>query len=297
METSTKLRRVESMHSDALLKKPEITTSLKRAESLKGTEPPFRGNKRTPSFTTRRRGSFKLKPKTDQDMTLPPVEMEGHLERKQECQSHGKRATVRSWKSFYTVLCGQLMCFFKEKRDFLEKKAAVSPINIHDAECKVAMDYTKRKHVFRISLKDGSEYLFSTDKAGYLEDWIKKISFHAKLPPSQQLLSYDNQHSDAYYETRRRSSSISSTESYASANEEKSSVSQHPYGGSPQTHSEKSSTEDHVYSNVLSHVQRIEMAKPVVPPRSTSMGSSSSDIQSPTHQKTRSSATEGTRPP
>lgn len=47
---------------------------------------------------------------------LPPVEYEGILERKQELQSSGKKATIRSWKSFYTVLCGQLLCFFRDKQ-------------------------------------------------------------------------------------------------------------------------------------------------------------------------------------
>ena len=44
------------------------------------------------------------------------VDIEGALERKQELQTGGKKATIRSWKSYYTVLCGQLLCFFKDKQ-------------------------------------------------------------------------------------------------------------------------------------------------------------------------------------
>ena len=68
----------------------------------------------------------------------------------QELQSGGKPATIRSWKSFYTVLCGQLLCFlrlvdeisslikfnlkpnyFRDQEDFFEAKAASSPIMIY----------------------------------------------------------------------------------------------------------------------------------------------------------------------
>ena len=47
------------------------------------------------------------------------------------------------------VLCGQLLCFFKDEEDFYDQKAASSPISIHQAKIEVAGDYTKKKHVFR----------------------------------------------------------------------------------------------------------------------------------------------------
>lgn len=70
--------------------------------------------KRTLSLKTRRHTqSFKDKYKLPAEM--PPSEMEGMLERKQELQGGGKKATIRSWKNYYTVLCGQLLCFFKDR--------------------------------------------------------------------------------------------------------------------------------------------------------------------------------------
>jgi spectrin beta len=47
------------------------------------------------------------------------------------------------------VLCGQLLCFFRDHDDFLASKAATSPIIVFKARCEKAEDYTKRKHVFR----------------------------------------------------------------------------------------------------------------------------------------------------
>jgi len=121
---------------------------------------------------------------------LPPVEVDGFLDRKQELQSGGKRATIRSWKSYYTVLCGQLMCFFRDQEDFFEAKAASSPIMIYQASIETANDYTKRNFVFRLHAPDGSEFLFGADSEEQQEEWVKKIKFHAGLPPSQQLTSY-----------------------------------------------------------------------------------------------------------
>jgi spectrin beta len=47
---------------------------------------------------------------------LPPVEVEGMLERKHEYQIGGKIATIRTWKHYHTILCGQLLCFFRDKQ-------------------------------------------------------------------------------------------------------------------------------------------------------------------------------------
>lgn len=161
--------------------------NVKRSESMKiGPKLP----KRTPSFTTRRRAqSFRKSQHSDQ-FELPPVEIQGLLERKHELQSGGKKAPVRSWKVFLTVLCGQLLCFFKDEEDLYQKKAAASPVNILRARCEKAEDYTKKKHVFRLHLPDGSEFLFLTASEDDCYDWINKISFHASLPPNLQLTPY-----------------------------------------------------------------------------------------------------------
>ncbi|XP_050460702.1 spectrin beta chain, non-erythrocytic 5 isoform X2 [Cataglyphis hispanica] len=165
------------------------TSDIKRAESMKvDTKKP----KRTPSFTTRRRTqSFRKLQRMENMDALRPVEIQGFLERKHELQSAGKKAAVRSWKQYYTVLCGQLLCFFKDVEDFSLSKAATAPITIFNAICEKADDYTKKKNVFRLKCTDGSEFLFLAPSQQEMEDWVNKISFHAKLPPSLQLLSYD----------------------------------------------------------------------------------------------------------
>lgn len=163
--------------------------NVKRAESMKSGP---KGPKHTPSFTTRKRAtSFKKNQKGGDQFDLPTVEIQGLLERKHELQSGGKRAPVRSWKMFHTVLCGQLLCFFKDDDDFHQRKAATAPVNILNARCEKAEDYTKKKNVFRLSLPDGSEFLFLAASFDDLNEWVNKISFHASLSPNLQLMSYD----------------------------------------------------------------------------------------------------------
>lgn len=159
--------------------------SVKRAESMKiaSTKP-----KRTPSFTTRRRGSFKSKASPD---VARPVEAESFLDRKQLLIPGSKRAPNRAWKNSYTVLCGQLLCFFKNRDDFSLSKASCPPINIHNALCSVADDYQKRRNTLRLVVPDGSEFLFACNSELEMDDWIQKINFRAKLPPSQQLWNFE----------------------------------------------------------------------------------------------------------
>lgn len=159
--------------------------NTKRAESMKV------GPKRTPSFNTRKRPSSFRKNQKAESFDLPPVEIQGMLERKHDLQSGGKRSPIRSWKPFYTVLCGQLLCFFKDDDDFHTKKAATAPVNILNARCLKAENYTKKKNVLRLCLPDGSEFLFLASSPSEMNDWINKITFHANLPPNLQLMSYD----------------------------------------------------------------------------------------------------------
>ena len=90
---------------------PPVSPKQKHLEHAKAHDDK---KKRTPSFNIRKRTqSFKDKHKLPEN--LPPLEMEGLLERKQELQSGGKKATIRSWKNYYAALFGQLLCFFKDK--------------------------------------------------------------------------------------------------------------------------------------------------------------------------------------
>ncbi|XP_042865885.1 spectrin beta chain, non-erythrocytic 5-like isoform X7 [Penaeus japonicus] len=254
-----------------------LKRDIKRAESMKVD---LKKPKRTPSFTTRRRTqSFRKHKRMENMANLPPVEIQGYLERKQELQSGGKKATIRSWKTFYTVLCGQLLCFFKDEEDFYDQKAASSPISIHQAGVEKAEDYTKKKHVFRVITRDNAEYLFLAESDENLEEWVTKLRFHAQLPPSMQLMSYDNhKEGDVGSDLVAVPSRDSDNSSGHSTPEvrHRGAVSSHPQGaggGLDPTRPHSQALDNPLYAN-LEHMQ--DKTKPPVPPRGSSSSNRSS---------------------
>jgi len=147
-----------------------------------------------PRFNTRRSLRQPAKWKYD-PKEMPPVTVAGFLERKQQVQSGGKRSTIRSWKTYYTVLSGQLLCFFKDEQDFKESKAASSPILIHNASVQMAKDYTKKKHVFRLITPDSSEFLFDSYTEDNQTNWMDKLTLSSTLAPSESVRqSMQNDH-------------------------------------------------------------------------------------------------------
>lgn len=56
----------------------------------------------------------------------------------------------------------------------------------------IVLDCSTRLFYFcRLCCEDGSEFLFLANSDTEMEEWVNKIQFHAQLPPSLQLLSYD----------------------------------------------------------------------------------------------------------
>jgi len=139
-----------------------------------------------PRFNTRRSLRQPNKWKFDPS-NMPPVTIEDYLERKQQAQSGGKRATLRSWKTYYTVLSGQILCFFKDPNDFKESKAASPPILIHHAAVEKASDYTKKKNVIRLVTQDNSEFLFDAGSRERCELWTEKLLASAMSDPGESV--------------------------------------------------------------------------------------------------------------
>merc|ERR1712141_707018 len=153
--------------------------ALKEQPSGDGDQPSI------PRFNTRR--SLR-QPKWKYDpSSMPPVLIDGFLERKQQNQSGGKRSTIRSWKTYYTVLSGPILCFFKDENDFKEAKNASPPILIHNAQIEEAKDYTKKKYVIRLITQDSSEFLFDASSRDNQKNWIEKLMLSAELAPSESV--------------------------------------------------------------------------------------------------------------
>uniref|UniRef100_A0A8D0A2P7 Spectrin beta chain n=1 Tax=Sander lucioperca TaxID=283035 RepID=A0A8D0A2P7_SANLU len=124
------------------------------------------------------------KSKTSLSSTLPsknqdssPSQLEGLLHRKHEWEGHNKKASNRSWHNVYCVINNQEMGFYKDG-----KAAAAGvpyhgevPIGLKDATCDVASEYKKKKHVFKLRVTDGNEYLFQAKDEDEMSTWIQAI--------------------------------------------------------------------------------------------------------------------------
>uniref|UniRef100_A0A7E4UVW3 Spectrin beta chain n=1 Tax=Panagrellus redivivus TaxID=6233 RepID=A0A7E4UVW3_PANRE len=258
------------------------------------------GSSRTPGFNTRRKTqSFNTMNPFSVDLTA--IDMHGYLERKNDLQSGGKRATVRSWKRHYTILCGQLLCFFKDYDAYMSNMADAPPVYIHNASCTVT---TKRTNAFTLSTQDGSVYHFAccdilSDKKdanvkanyGKMIEWVEKVNFHAKLEPRNQLKSFRTNGDDApLMAPPPRPDARSRTLEHRTSGASRSSVATYDYGSldSPRRSVAGASTSTLGYDNSelrpTSSIETVEQitttASPSQPHHATQQSSDGDDTDS-----------------
>lgn len=105
-------------------------------------------------------------------------QMEGMLCRKQEMETTLKKAANRSWQNVYCVLRNGTLGFYKDAK---AASAGVPyhgelPVRLTRAQGSVAFDYRKRKHVFKLSLQDGKEYLFQAKDEAEMSSWLRVVN-------------------------------------------------------------------------------------------------------------------------
>ncbi|KAM4720867.1 spectrin beta chain, non-erythrocytic 2 isoform 2-T2 [Rhinophrynus dorsalis] len=183
-QPSTDTRRLDDSLSDNQgLEQSDITYEVRRDIITKDGSPPP-----SPQLPARP----VISPMNIQYSTLPlsipePLaseQMEGMLHRKQEMESHNKKAANRSWQNVYCVLKRGSLGFYKDS------KSAASgityhgevPVQLTGAQCSVAHDYKKRKNVFKLSLVDGKEFLFQAKDEAEMSSWMRVIN--SSLPSS-----------------------------------------------------------------------------------------------------------------
>ncbi|XP_051273932.1 spectrin beta chain, non-erythrocytic 1 isoform X3 [Dicentrarchus labrax] len=117
-----------------------------------------------------------LPAKTQPD--APTSQLEGFLHRKHEWEGHNKKASSRSWHNVYCVINQQEMGFYKDQKSASQGIPYHSeiPVSLKDAVCEVALDYKKKKHVFKLKITDGNEYLFQAKDDEEMNMWISAIS-------------------------------------------------------------------------------------------------------------------------
>ncbi|XP_064407877.1 spectrin beta chain, non-erythrocytic 1 isoform X2 [Latimeria chalumnae] len=107
-----------------------------------------------------------------------PEETEGMLCRKQEMESQNKKAASRSWQNVYCILRKGSIGFYKDAKSAnhgLPYHGEI-PVSLGEASCGTAHEYKKRKHVFKLRLSDGKEFLFQAKDEMEMSRWMQAIN-------------------------------------------------------------------------------------------------------------------------
>ncbi|CAH2041293.1 unnamed protein product, partial [Iphiclides podalirius] len=114
---------------------------------------------------------------------------EGTLMRKHEWESGTKRASNRSWDKVYAVAKDGRMSFYKDQKTF---KAAPEqlwrgepPLDLNGAVVEVAANYTKKKHVFRLRLGSGAEFLLQAHDEAEMGAWLAALAARLAAPAAR----------------------------------------------------------------------------------------------------------------
>merc|ERR1719394_1002176 len=111
-------------------------------------------------------------------------ELEGMLVRKHEWESTTKKASNRSWEKLCVVLKGSQIIFYKDQKTYRSKPEDTFrgelPVDLAGAEATIATDYTKKKHVFRLKLENGGDYLFQALDDEQMNLWVDNINRQAQ---------------------------------------------------------------------------------------------------------------------
>ncbi|NXF34163.1 SPTB2 protein, partial [Nyctibius bracteatus] len=165
---------------------PRVAETAETNEMVNGAAEQRTSSKESspvPSPTADRKGKTGIQAQTAATLPaktqeIPSAQMEGFLHRKHEWETHSKKASSRSWHNVYCVINNQEMGFYKDS------KAAASgipyhneiPVSLKEAVCEIAVDYKKKKHVFKLRLTDGNEYLFQAKDDEEMNTWIQAIT-------------------------------------------------------------------------------------------------------------------------
>merc|ERR1711970_723649 len=137
-------------------------------------------------------------------------ELEGMLVRKHEWESTTKKASNRSWDRVCVVLKGTQIFFYKDQKSYKtrpeETFRSELPVDLIGGTAEVAADYTKKKHVFRLRLANGGDYLFQAQDDEQMNVWVNSINLQAQIheegPGKSQTLPPGSEKKD---EPKRRS--------------------------------------------------------------------------------------------
>ncbi|KAG8176588.1 hypothetical protein JTE90_024249 [Oedothorax gibbosus] len=94
----------------------------------------------------------------------------------------GKRSSDRSWRHLWAILRNNILYLLKDRRE--PSKGTLTGdehvINVKYSIAKAANDYIKRKHVLRLMLLNGTEYLVQTESHACMMEWLQALQIFTK---------------------------------------------------------------------------------------------------------------------
>lgn len=106
--------------------------------------------------------------------------LEGTLSRKHEWESTTKKASNRSWDKIYVVLKGNQLLSYKDQKQSKQEPDTrlrhMGQIDLQGSSAEIASDYTKKKHVWRLKLVNGGEYLFQAKDDEEMTTWVQRVN-------------------------------------------------------------------------------------------------------------------------
>lgn len=93
----------------------------------------------------------------------------------------GKRSSDRSWRHVWAILRNNTLYLLKERREPSTRSLTCDDhvINVRNSVTNVASDYQKRKHVLRLTLLNGTEYLVQAENHANMMEWLEALQVYA----------------------------------------------------------------------------------------------------------------------
>uniref|UniRef100_H2L8D8 PH domain-containing protein n=1 Tax=Oryzias latipes TaxID=8090 RepID=H2L8D8_ORYLA len=139
-------------------------------------KPRRRPRPKEPGETTRRSRSAPAQ--SSPAVPQPPTHTahhEGFLFRKLDIESL-KKSTNRSWVNLYCVLNKGELGFYKDAKNTTTPYNNEPMLSLSHCQCDVTNGYKKKKNVFTLKTKDGSEFLFHAKDEDDLKTWVTNIT-------------------------------------------------------------------------------------------------------------------------
>ncbi|EDW36624.1 GL15987 [Drosophila persimilis] len=104
---------------------------------------------------------------------------EGYVTRKHEWESTTKKASNRSWDKVYMAARSGRISFFKDQKGCKSNPELTfrgePSYDLQGAAVEIASDYTKKKHVLRVKLASGAEFLLQAHDDSEMSQWVTSL--------------------------------------------------------------------------------------------------------------------------